>query len=203
MPLLATVPADPQNPLLAGSTYSSVQFSPGVCRFGTRAVPNRVGTCRVHAAALCSSPRAPARERVPTRDFCLLYHECIVSIATRYMPVNGGSSVTGVRARKREMTSEMADGSTASQGARREIAELNVLHGACEKAQPSSTRLLLRAEDAAALCSISVRTWRTRDAAGHIPSPIHIGRSAFWRLEELRAWIDAGCPRRDVWLARK
>ena len=63
--------------------------------------------------------------------------------------------------------------------------------------------LLLRASEAAELCSASVRTWRSWDAAGSIPSPIHIGRSAFWRLEELRAWIDAGCPRRDVWLARK
>ena len=59
--------------------------------------------------------------------------------------------------------------------------------------------LMLRAPEAAALCAVSVRTWRGWDAAGKIPQPIRIGRSTMWRTEELQAWIAAGCPRRKEW----
>jgi predicted DNA-binding transcriptional regulator AlpA len=59
--------------------------------------------------------------------------------------------------------------------------------------------LLLRADQAAALCNTSARTWRTWDAAGKIPRAIRIGRSTYWRPEELKAWVAAGCPDRRVW----
>jgi predicted DNA-binding transcriptional regulator AlpA len=59
--------------------------------------------------------------------------------------------------------------------------------------------LLLRAAQAAALCNTSVRTWRAWDAAGKIPRAIHIGRSTYWRPDELKAWVDAGCPDRVLW----
>ena len=61
------------------------------------------------------------------------------------------------------------------------------------------TPLLLRAADAAALCDTSLRTWRTWDVAGKIPTPIRIGRSLRWRASELHAWIVAGCPDRSTW----
>ena len=59
--------------------------------------------------------------------------------------------------------------------------------------------LLLRAPNAAALCSTSVRTWRMWNAAGKIPRPIRIGRSTYWRPNELNAWVAAGCPDRVTW----
>lgn len=62
--------------------------------------------------------------------------------------------------------------------------------------------LLLTAKQAAALCGKSLRTWRTWDSAGWIPQPVRIGRSTLWRADELRAWVDAGCPRREEWEAR-
>ena len=62
--------------------------------------------------------------------------------------------------------------------------------------------LLLTAQQAAALCGRTLRTWRSWDAAGYVPRPVRVGRSLFWRSDELRAWIDAGCPRRDVWSVR-
>ena len=62
--------------------------------------------------------------------------------------------------------------------------------------------ILLSARQAAALCGKSLRTWRTWDAAGRIPQPVRIGRSTLWRLDELRKWIEAGCPRREEWEAR-
>jgi len=65
----------------------------------------------------------------------------------------------------------------------------------------ATAMLLLKASEASALCNTSVRTWRTWDAAGRIPRPIHIGRSVFWRPEELKAWVAAGCPDRQTWEA--
>ena len=59
--------------------------------------------------------------------------------------------------------------------------------------------LLLRAPEAASLCSTSVRTWRTWGTIGKIPRPIHIGRIPFWRYDELKAWVTAGCPDRATW----
>lgn len=59
--------------------------------------------------------------------------------------------------------------------------------------------LLLKAPAAAVLCSVSLRTWRAWDAAGRIPLPVRIGRATFWRADELRAWVMAGCPDRQTW----
>jgi predicted DNA-binding transcriptional regulator AlpA len=68
-------------------------------------------------------------------------------------------------------------------------------------ASTSIAPLLLRAAEAAALCNMSLRSWRARDATGHIPRPVRIGRSTFWRPEELKAWVAAGCPDRVTWEA--
>lgn len=37
------------------------------------------------------------------------------------------------------------------------------------------------------------------DASGKLPKPVRIGRSVRWRREELRDWIQEGCPRRREW----
>jgi predicted DNA-binding transcriptional regulator AlpA len=65
--------------------------------------------------------------------------------------------------------------------------------------QPELDPLLVNARTAAVLCGKSLRTWRAWDAAGRIPRPVRIGRSTLWRLEELKAWAAAGCPRREEW----
>jgi predicted DNA-binding transcriptional regulator AlpA len=62
-------------------------------------------------------------------------------------------------------------------------------------------QLLVPAKEAAAMCSKSLRTWRAWDAAGRVPQPIRIARSTLWRVEELHAWIAAGCPSRTEWEA--
>jgi RNA polymerase sigma factor (sigma-70 family) len=61
--------------------------------------------------------------------------------------------------------------------------------------------MLVPARKAAALCGQSLRTWRTWHSAGFVPMPVHVGRSAFWRADELREWVAAGCPRREAWMA--
>jgi predicted DNA-binding transcriptional regulator AlpA len=52
---------------------------------------------------------------------------------------------------------------------------------------------------AATLFGMGVSTWWRSTALGTTPAPIKIGRSTRWRLEELRAWMEAGCPRRERW----
>lgn len=59
--------------------------------------------------------------------------------------------------------------------------------------------LLLTARQAAALCGKSLRTWRSWDSAGVIPRPVRIRRCTLWRADELRDWIEAGCPDRQQW----
>ena len=59
--------------------------------------------------------------------------------------------------------------------------------------------LLVTARQAALMCGKALRTWRSWDAAGRIPRPVRIGRSTLWRVDELRGWVAAGCPRRDEW----
>ncbi len=63
--------------------------------------------------------------------------------------------------------------------------------------------LLLTARQAAEICGKSLRTWRTWDSAGLIPRPVRIGRSTLWRLDELKRWIAASCPRRAEWETRQ
>lgn len=34
------------------------------------------------------------------------------------------------------------------------------------------------------------------DAGGEMPRPIRKGRKVLWRLDEIRRWVEAGCPDR-------
>lgn len=54
--------------------------------------------------------------------------------------------------------------------------------------------LLISAEQFADMLQISTRTlWRLL-SAGKLITPVHIGGSTRWRLEEVRQWIEEGCP---------
>lgn len=59
--------------------------------------------------------------------------------------------------------------------------------------------LLVNAATAAKLCGRSLRTWRSWDATGRTPAPVRIGGSILWRLDEIQAWVEAGCPLRKDW----
>ena len=60
--------------------------------------------------------------------------------------------------------------------------------------------LLVTAEEAAGLLAIGISTWWRNVARGLTPAPVRIGGATRWRLEELRDWITAGCPRRARWV---
>lgn len=54
--------------------------------------------------------------------------------------------------------------------------------------------LLVSAPELAKLLQVSTRTlWRLQ-SAGQIPPPIRLGGSTRWRLDEVRRWIERGCP---------
>lgn len=59
--------------------------------------------------------------------------------------------------------------------------------------------LLASAEHSARMCGRSRASWWRDHAAGRVPAPVKIGGATLWRVEELRAWIAAGCPTRKVW----
>ncbi|VTT98148.1 Marine sediment metagenome DNA, contig: S01H1_L03384 OS=marine sediment metagenome GN=S01H1_10196 PE=4 SV=1: Phage_AlpA [Gemmataceae bacterium] len=50
------------------------------------------------------------------------------------------------------------------------------------------------------LCA-GLRTVRAWDVAGKLPKPLRIGGRVVWRVDEIRAWIDAGAPDRETWEA--
>jgi excisionase family DNA binding protein len=64
---------------------------------------------------------------------------------------------------------------------------------------PALEPLLLSAHDLAVLLRLGLRTIRSMDAAGKLPAPVRVGVSVRWRLDELRAWLDAGAPDRETW----
>ena len=64
---------------------------------------------------------------------------------------------------------------------------------------PALEPLLLSARDLAALLRLGLRTVRSMDAGGKLPAPVRVGGSVRWRLDELRAWLDAGAPDRQTW----
>ncbi len=63
--------------------------------------------------------------------------------------------------------------------------------------------LVADAKALAKLLGCGLRTVRTHDAAGKLPAPVRIGGRVVWRLDEIRAWLDAGAPDRDTWAARR
>lgn len=65
---------------------------------------------------------------------------------------------------------------------------------------PEETGILLDADTAARLLSISPRTLRKLQACEAIPASVRIGkRIVHWRLAEILAWIESGCPPRSHW----
>lgn len=55
--------------------------------------------------------------------------------------------------------------------------------------------LLISAQELAPLLGISVRTLWRLVSEGKVVSPVHLGGSTRWRMDEVRRWIADGCPR--------
>lgn len=66
-----------------------------------------------------------------------------------------------------------------------------------------SEPLLLKPGAAARLLGISRTKFYRWSAVGRLPLPVKIDGAAHWRSRELAAWVEAGCPERAVWQARR
>jgi predicted DNA-binding transcriptional regulator AlpA len=73
--------------------------------------------------------------------------------------------------------------------------------GAASIAAPTVAALLVPAEMAGSMCGRSEASWWRDHAAGRIPAPIRLGGRTLWRVQELRDWVEAGCPDRQIWQA--
>jgi len=63
-----------------------------------------------------------------------------------------------------------------------------------------AARLALRAADAAKLLGISRSQFFKLHAMGKLPRPLRLGaRAPRWLVSELKEWLAAGAPPRDVW----
>lgn len=70
-------------------------------------------------------------------------------------------------------------------------------------ADPVGLPLVIDARRLARLLCAGIRTVRTWDAVGKLPAPIRIGSRVVWRVDEIRAWLDAGAPDRETWAATR
>ena len=62
--------------------------------------------------------------------------------------------------------------------------------------------ILLSTAQAAELVGVKIRTWYIWDRLGFVPKPVKIGSKLHWRRDELLAWINEDCPKREDWLYR-
>ena len=63
----------------------------------------------------------------------------------------------------------------------------------------SASVLLIDAHRLAELLGLSVRTIRRLDSTAKLPAPVRVGGAVRWRLSEVQAWLNAGCPDRITW----
>ena len=70
-----------------------------------------------------------------------------------------------------------------------------------QEAHPRSAEpLLVDAAGVGTLLGISRNmVWKLHSTGRLGPPPVRLGRCVRWRVGELRAWVEAGCPARDQW----
>jgi predicted DNA-binding transcriptional regulator AlpA len=67
---------------------------------------------------------------------------------------------------------------------------------------PNGEPLTVGNKGAARLLGISQSHLFAMKRAGKLgPTPVRLGRCCRYRVQELRAWLDAGCPARSRWAA--
>ncbi len=61
-----------------------------------------------------------------------------------------------------------------------------------------SPDLLLRAQDIASTCSISIRQVWVLAARGELPPPVNLGRATRWRQSDISRWLASGAASGQV-----
>jgi predicted DNA-binding transcriptional regulator AlpA len=70
-----------------------------------------------------------------------------------------------------------------------------------DRATSAVEALLVSAAVAGPMCGRSMASWWRDHGAGRVPAPVCLGGRTLWRVEELRSWVEAGCPDRRTWEA--
>ena len=66
------------------------------------------------------------------------------------------------------------------------------------------TPLLIDARTVAEVLGIGLSCLYSMDRSGELgPQGLYLRRRRLWPVEEIQAWVRAGCPRREVWAVRK
>jgi predicted DNA-binding transcriptional regulator AlpA len=65
---------------------------------------------------------------------------------------------------------------------------------------PEDRGLLLDTRQVSKMLNVSARHVSSLQVTGRMPKPIRIGRVVRWSQEEIKAWVEAGCPHRDKWI---
>lgn len=71
-----------------------------------------------------------------------------------------------------------------------------------QRDDPRSLAIALRDSEAAALVGVSRAHFRRLVATGRAPRPLKMGNASRWRVDDLRRWVELGCPRVEVLEAR-
>lgn len=64
---------------------------------------------------------------------------------------------------------------------------------------PEDRGLLIDTNQVAHLLKVCQKTVWTMHTQGRMPQSIRIGSAVRWGYEEIRQWVEAGCPQRDEW----
>ena len=67
-----------------------------------------------------------------------------------------------------------------------------------DREQPVIAPVMVDADDAAAMFSVSVRTWRRRDRDGSVPRGAMLKGRKLWRIRDLELWSEWGLPNRSA-----
>ncbi len=85
-------------------------------------------------------------------------------------------------------------------GVTEERIDCGIIQGRCGPA--ANSPLLLDFKTAAGLIGVGISTFYAMDRSGELgPHGIRLRRRRLWSREELTAWVRAGCPRREKWVA--
>src|SRR5262245_19991780 len=91
------------------------------------------------------------------------------------------------------------DGADDRNAARRQASQHALFGG---QKPPEEHGLLVNTSQVAKLLKVSPRTVWQMQNSGTMPKAIRIGRAVRWGYEEIKRWVDAGCPNMDGWEKR-
>jgi predicted DNA-binding transcriptional regulator AlpA len=107
----------------------------------------------------------------------------------------------GTRHRKQDRAATLKTRESSEEPPRRKMPPLDASTHALFAGEkpPDDTGLLIDSRQASKLLGVSPRKLWAMYNSGEMPKPTRIGRAVRWGYEEIRAWVNAGCPPQDKW----